>query len=76
MNVLLWLQVNANPETSDIYGPEPPEPPPLNEDGEGQQQQDDGKVKGHWQKRLTDFQKLMFIKAFQEEKVSISISQK
>ena len=31
-------------------------------------------VKGHWDKRLTSFQKLIFVKAFREEKVSNSLS--
>jgi len=55
------FQVRANPETNEAYGPEPPEP-------SGEESNDD-KVKGHWNKRLSGFQKLIFVKAFQEEKV-------
>lgn len=46
----------------------PPEPPPLNPDSTDDRV-DDGKVKGHWDMRLTAFQKLIFIKTFEEEKV-------
>ena len=53
------VRVAANPDTSDSYGPEPPEP--TGAEGED--------CKGHWDKRLTNFQKLMFINAFSEEKV-------
>ena len=50
----------GNPETSDVYGEEPQ--PPAEEEP-------DDKVRGHWDQRLNDFQKLVFIKAFREEKV-------
>ncbi|KAK3599709.1 hypothetical protein CHS0354_037182 [Potamilus streckersoni] len=60
-------EIHANPSSLDIYGPEPPEPQPPKE-GEEKQEEDDGKVKGHWDKRLNSFQKLMFIKVFKEEK--------
>jgi len=33
--------------------------------------EDDGRVKGHWNKRLSSFQKLLVIKVFLETKVSI-----
>lgn len=64
-----WVQVGdmlvrANPETDPGYGPEPPAPKPGQEESD-----DDGKVKGHWEKRLTNFQKLIFLKSYQEEKV-------
>ena len=48
--------------------PEPPEPK------EGAEVKDDDSVKGHWNKRLTSFQKLIFIKAFQEEKVVFALT--
>ena len=57
------LTVNANPPEWEKYGPLPPEPKEGEEPKEGQ-------VKGHWNMRLTTFQKLIFIKAFQDEKVS------
>ena len=60
-----FLQIRANPEEDSGYGPEPPAPDPA----EDQEQIDDGTVKGHWDQRLTSFQKLMFIKVFKEEKV-------
>lgn len=65
----LWTQVHANPEKDDDYGPLPPEPEPVQKGQQQEELQDDGKVKGHWDKRLTSFQKLMFIKVFKEEKV-------
>lgn len=58
-------QVDVNPAQDDDYEPLPPEP------SEGDKSED-AKVKGHWDKRLTSFQKLMFIKAFQEEKVTVT----
>ena len=33
---------------------------------------DDGKVKGHWDERLSIFQKLMIVKAFVDQKVGVS----
>ena len=75
-SVLLWylkhivfLQIKANPDTDPGYIPEPPEPDPA----EDQELLDDGTVKGHWDKRLNSFQKLMFIRVFKEEKVSLLI---
>jgi dynein heavy chain len=70
----VWIQlgdivIRANPETDDGYGPEPPEPKP----GEEQEDGDEGKVKGHWDKRLTSFQKLIFLKVFKVEKVNSKI---
>lgn len=52
----------ANPAEFDGYGPVPAEPKEGEEVKEGQ-------VVGHWDKRLTSFQKLVFIKAFKDEKV-------
>lgn len=54
------LQIRANPETDPDYGPEPPAP----QEGEDTEVLDDGTIKGHWDKRLTSFQKLMFIKGW------------
>lgn len=58
--------MHANPVSYEGYGPEPAAPP----DDQDGIPVDDGKAKGHWDKRLTGFQKMMFIKAFQEEKVN------
>lgn len=65
------LQIYANPEKFDGYEAEPPEPKPLKEGEEPPEY--NGKTKGHWDKRLTSFQKLMFIKVFKEEKVCHSL---
>ena len=63
--------MHANPPEWKGYGPLPPEPTIQQEEesDENSKKVDDGKVKGHWNKRLTSFQKLVFTKAFQEEKV-------
>jgi dynein heavy chain len=45
----------------------PPEPAPLQE-GQEQEEDNSGAIKGHWDKRLTSFQKVMFVKVFKEEK--------
>ena len=53
-------QVRANPEEYDDYTEPPsfnPEEPPT-----------EGAI-GHWDERLTDFQKLIMVKVFLEEKV-------
>ena len=58
------LQVHANPPDWDGYPePSPPPPQPATEEGEAPP------VTGHWDKRLTSFQKLIMIKCFKEEKV-------
>lgn len=44
------------------------EPPPFNPE----QPPDEGPI-GHWDERLTDFQKLIMVKVFLEEKVSPAI---
>ncbi|XP_056004113.1 dynein axonemal heavy chain 6-like isoform X1 [Ostrea edulis] len=66
------LEVRANPETYEAYGALPPEPqgvPGALEDMES----DD--TKGHWDKRLTTFQKLMFIKVFKTEKTIFAVTE-
>ncbi|KAL8568337.1 Dynein heavy chain 6, axonemal [Nucella lapillus] len=57
------VEVNANPLDWDGYGPLPPEP----KEGADEEYQE-GVARGHWDKRLTSFQKLMFIKSFKEER--------
>ena len=62
-------QVNANPPECADFGPEPAVPTEQ-QIAEDLEKDDDGaSIKGHWQQRLTSFQRLVFIKAFQEEKV-------
>jgi len=53
--------VRANPEEYSEYM----EPPPYNPDEEPPKE---GPI-GHWDERLTDFQKLIVVKVFLEEKV-------
>ena len=62
------FKVRANPDTFESYEALPPEPqgvPGAMEDMESDN------TKGHWEKRLTSFQKLMFIKVFKTEKVRL-----
>ncbi|XP_071825285.1 dynein axonemal heavy chain 6-like isoform X2 [Apostichopus japonicus] len=71
------LEVRPNPESWDGYGPEPPPytpPDPPQEGEEAPPPEDDGKVKGHWNDRLSSFQKLMLIKSFLEEKVVFAMT--
>jgi len=67
------LKVRANPASWRGYGPLPPEPVLKDsKETEGQPafaKARDAKLKGHWNLRLSSFQKLVFIKTFQEEKV-------
>jgi len=68
------LEVRANPASWRGYDPLPPEPvlkeSEETEDGTpGSGKAGDAKLKGHWNLRLSSFQKLVFIKTFQEEKV-------
>ena len=69
----LFPQVYANPPDWDGYtdlDPPPPPSPPLPTDGEeGGAQEAPPTLRGHWDKRLTSFQKLIMTKAFKEEKV-------
>ncbi len=60
--------MRANPEKEACYGRLPPEPK------EGAELKDDDTIKGHWNKRLSSFQKLVFVKAFQEEKVVFALT--
>ena len=61
--------MNANPAESKDYGPEPAVPTQQQVQEELEKDDDGSSIKGHWQERLSSFQKLVFIKAFQEEKV-------
>jgi len=69
------LQVRANAEKWEGYGPLPPTPVFETSDDaeEGRPQsaavRKDSKLKGHWDLRLSSFQKLLFVKTFEEERV-------
>ena len=64
------LQVHANPPDWDGYTElNPPPPPPPPEGDEGGEQEAPPTPIGHWDKRLTSFQKLIMTKSFKEEKV-------
>ncbi|XP_065911794.1 dynein axonemal heavy chain 6-like [Dysidea avara] len=60
------LQVKVNPEEYSEYV----EPPPYNPDEEPPKE---GPI-GHWDERLTDFQKLIMVKLFLEEKVVFAVT--
>ena len=65
------LEVHANPPDWDGYSNPSPPPPPSPSTGEGEGEGESGAaVTGHWDTRLTSFQKLIMVKAFREEKVS------
>ncbi|XP_064645339.1 dynein axonemal heavy chain 6-like [Lineus longissimus] len=64
------LVIRPNPEKADEYGPVPPEP----NCEPGIPTEENGKVKGHWDKRLSQFQKLVLTKAFKEEKVTLAVT--
>uniref|UniRef100_A0A1X7UKU1 AAA+ ATPase domain-containing protein n=2 Tax=Amphimedon queenslandica TaxID=400682 RepID=A0A1X7UKU1_AMPQE len=68
------LEVHANPPDWDGYTelnpPPPPSPPPESDGGE---QEALPTLIGHWDKRLTSFQKLIMTKSFKEEKVVFAI---
>ena len=56
--------------------PQVPEPPPYTppapkEEGEEQEEESKEDIVGHWEERLTMFQKLLLVKVFHEEKVRI-----
>lgn len=67
-----------NPEDYDGYEDPPPyTPPPAATEGEGTVAGGDAEeappVQGHWDKRLTPFQKLCLLKSFKEEEVRASL---
>ncbi|XP_043915244.1 dynein axonemal heavy chain 6 [Protopterus annectens] len=63
------LKIQINPESFEGYVPELP----TYEDQP--QDQNDNLIRGHWNKRLTAFQKLIFTKSFLEEKVVLAITE-
>ena len=73
---LLSAQIQMNPEDYDGYEDPPPytPPPAATDEGEGTVVSGDAEeaappVQGHWDKRLTPFQKLCLLKSFKEEEV-------
>ncbi len=67
-------QIAANPPDWDGYTePDPPPPQPPKEEGrgegEGEGEAEVPPITGHWDERLTSFQKLIMVKCFKEEKV-------
>ena len=72
IHTVCWFKVRANPESWEGYDPVTSETS-LKEwkETEDSKPGQVGKVKGHWNVRLSIFQKLVFIKAFQEEKVCV-----
>ena len=60
------VEVHANPQDWDRYTE--PNPPPLPASSEDL---DTPAVCGHWEERLSSFQKLIMVKCFEEEKVSL-----
>lgn len=71
-------KVRANPDDVEYSEPNPPPPPattPTNQAGtEDGNNEDVPPITGHWNSRLTSFQKLILIKAFREEKVTFDQS--
>jgi len=80
------VQVRANPDEWDGYGPLPPKPtleqmedveaesrPATHSSGRKSEMRS---LRGHWNMRLTSFQRLVFIKTFEEEKVNYLIATK
>jgi len=74
------LKVRANPEKWKGYGPLPPKPvfeePEKTKDGSmvAVKKIQDPNQKGHWNLRLSSFQKLVFVKTFEEEKVGSAVT--
>ncbi|XP_070535810.1 dynein axonemal heavy chain 6-like isoform X2 [Ptychodera flava] len=66
------VEIKLNPDTYEGYGPEPVYEPPKED--EEPTPEDENKIKGHWNTRLTDFQKLIMIKSFKEEKVVFAVT--
>ena len=63
---VLSVQVNVNPPNPGEYPKQdPPAPQPTQEGGESPP------ITGHWDERLSSFQKLIMVKAFREEKVGV-----
>nr|XP_006813236.1 PREDICTED: dynein heavy chain 6, axonemal [Saccoglossus kowalevskii] len=68
------LEVRLNPPEWEGYGPEPEYVPPTADEEDDEPKPDDNKIKGHWNERLTNFQKLIMIKSFMEEKVVFAVT--
>ena len=68
--------MHVNPVDWDGYSePNPPPPPAPSSTDETTTQPSEGKEEvpliGHWNERLTEFQKLIMVRIFKEEKVSL-----
>ena len=63
------VEVHANPQDWDGYT-EPNPPPPSSPQQSSTEESDFPSTCGHWEERLTSFQKLIMIKCFEEEKVT------
>ena len=67
--------MHVNPVVWDGYTePNPPAPPPPSSNDETTTQPPEDKEEapliGHWNERLTEFQKLIMVRVFREDKVS------
>ena len=64
------IQIHANPQDWDGYTElNPPLPPAKDSTTEENDMAEMANITGHWDERLTSFQKLILIKCFKEEKV-------
>ncbi len=66
------FKIFANPENYEYpepHPPVPPTPPPTTEEPTEEDNEDTPTIIGHWDTRLSTFQKLVLIKSFREEKV-------
>ena len=61
----LYFQVNVNPSNPGEYPVQDTPPPQPTPEGEAPP------LVGHWDDRLSSFQKLIMVKAFREEKVRV-----
>ena len=72
VSLSLSLKVNVNPADWDGYTePNPPPPPPVKDDAEAKSADEAAPVIGHWNERLTEFQKMIMVRIFKEEKVCV-----
>ena len=65
-----------NPEDFDGYEEPPPYVEPAKEEGEKEEERGGAPqgIRGHWDKRLTAFQKLCLLKTFKEEQVRTCVN--
>jgi dynein heavy chain len=69
-------KIQMNPEDFDGYEEPPPYVEPAKEEGEKEEEKGGAPqgIRGHWDKRLTAFQKLCLLKTFKEEQVTSAVS--